>query len=42
MAKHSKNQAADLAHHVRGGDHGVEVEEAVGDLLDQIVVTDDV
>ena len=35
-------QAADLAHHVRGGDHGVEVEEAAGHLLDELVIADDV
>jgi hypothetical protein len=40
-AEHA-TETADLAHHVGGGDHGVEVEPAAGDLLDQLVATDDV
>jgi hypothetical protein len=32
--------STDLAHQVRGGDDGVEVEPAAGDLLDQLVGTD--
>ena len=35
-------ETADLAHHVGGGDHDVEVHEAALDLGDQIVVTDDI
>src|SRR6476469_668048 len=33
-------EATDLDHHVGGGDDGVEVEPAAGDLLDQLVATD--
>ena len=33
-------QPADLAHHVGGGDDGVEIEVAAGDLLDEIVDAD--
>jgi hypothetical protein len=35
-------ETTDLAHEVRGGDDGVEVEPAAGDLLDQVVGTDEV
>ena len=35
-------EAADLAHQVRGGDDGVEVEPALRDLVDQLVGADDV
>ena len=33
-------QTTDLAHHVRGGDHGVEVQVSALDLRDEVVVTD--
>ncbi len=35
-------EATDLAHHVRGRDHGVEVGPAAGHLVDELVATDDV
>ena len=35
-------EAADLAHEVRGGDDGVEVQTALRDLVDQFVGADDV
>ena len=35
-------QAADLAHQVGGGDGGVEVGPAAGDLVDQVVAADEV
>ena len=35
-------EATDLAHHVGGRDHGVEVQPATGDLLDQVVGADEV